>query len=362
VPVVDGNVVRVFSRLFGVIQDPSDKTGVKHHWDTAEFLVAGGTDAFGSEVAPCDDPGGLNQALMELGATVCTPKNPKCDECPLRNQCQARAEQDALEKTKDPADVVDVEDCGLCCTTPKSREAASQPTTSVTKYPMAKPKPAKREERVFCALVHKTGHEAPDPVYLLQKRPAQGLLASLLEFPQVVSECDGAEVTAEQMQTGRTQLAEHLVACGISATANAVEAALQPIHAQDKPLRHIFSHIRHELHVFFIDAEGLRDGATKGLVATDRFSWLTIDAIDDAAISKEVRKCVDALSQWESAGRTHAAPSKKRRAAAPAPAKAPDPKKQNTLDGFLSRSPAAPPSTADGGQQQQQQSGLIDLS
>lgn len=79
-PVVDGNVFRVLARVFG-IATPIDSTAGKK-----EFR------ALAANLIPTEQPGDHNQAVMELGATVCTPKNPRCDECPLVRKCIAKAE------------------------------------------------------------------------------------------------------------------------------------------------------------------------------------------------------------------------------------------------------------------------------
>ena len=73
-PVVDGNVRRVFARW---TDDPAPA-------DPALWKLAG-------ELVPGERPGDLNQALMELGATVCVPRNPRCGECPVRPFCAAFA-------------------------------------------------------------------------------------------------------------------------------------------------------------------------------------------------------------------------------------------------------------------------------
>ncbi|MBA4292452.1 A/G-specific adenine glycosylase [bacterium] len=75
VPAVDGNVERVFSRRFMVS-------------DTGEKLKRFATFWAGRNVDP-HRPGDWNQALMELGATVCTPKNPTCGRCPVASSCEA---------------------------------------------------------------------------------------------------------------------------------------------------------------------------------------------------------------------------------------------------------------------------------
>jgi A/G-specific adenine glycosylase len=79
-PIVDGNVVRVLSRAFGLRGDPEKAPLKRALWKLARDLV------------PRRRPGDFNQALMELGATVCTPRAPLCDRCPLRARCVARSE------------------------------------------------------------------------------------------------------------------------------------------------------------------------------------------------------------------------------------------------------------------------------
>jgi A/G-specific adenine glycosylase len=72
-PIVDGNVARILARLFLIREPP-----LREAWRRAEELVAA-----------CSDPRDFNQGLMELGALVCKPLNPRCDECPLRDSCAA---------------------------------------------------------------------------------------------------------------------------------------------------------------------------------------------------------------------------------------------------------------------------------
>lgn len=70
-PIVDGNVKRVLARITGSEDDP---------WGHAAAFVEA-----------CDDPRMLNQGLMELGALICTPRNPSCDACPVHGRCVAYA-------------------------------------------------------------------------------------------------------------------------------------------------------------------------------------------------------------------------------------------------------------------------------
>jgi A/G-specific adenine glycosylase len=79
VPVVDGNVARVLSRLFAIDGIPGSPSRERTLWQLAEALVEG------------ERPGDWNQALMELGATVCRPEQPSCLLCPVQRHCQALA-------------------------------------------------------------------------------------------------------------------------------------------------------------------------------------------------------------------------------------------------------------------------------
>jgi A/G-specific adenine glycosylase len=81
-PVVDGNVARVLTRLLGIREDVRSAPVVTRLWEEAEALARGRS------------PGDLNQSLMELGATVCTPRSPLCESCPIAAHCRARESDD----------------------------------------------------------------------------------------------------------------------------------------------------------------------------------------------------------------------------------------------------------------------------
>ncbi len=82
IPVLDGNVERVLSRRLGLDEDPKKAAARKR------LLEAGG------RLLDASRPGDSNQALMDLGATICRPKRPDCRSCPLARGCQARATGD----------------------------------------------------------------------------------------------------------------------------------------------------------------------------------------------------------------------------------------------------------------------------
>lgn len=107
VPAVDGNVYRVASRFFGVRED----VGIPAVQKEIRRLV--------EESIPSDRPGDYNQALMELGATHCSPGTPACDKCPWYELCDACAEGDAdvlpVHEKKKPPKQIDMAVCLLTC-------------------------------------------------------------------------------------------------------------------------------------------------------------------------------------------------------------------------------------------------------
>lgn len=153
-PAVDGNVLRVFSRLFGCWADVLDARTKRGFQIVTRRLM------------PQDRPGDFNQSLMELGATVCIPNGaPHCLDCPLRQMCSAYREGTASE------------------------------------IPVKAPKKARREEKktVFL-LIHENR-------VLVCQRPEKGLLAGLWEFPNAegwLSREEGEALLREKgMEPGR---------------------------------------------------------------------------------------------------------------------------------------------------------------
>lgn len=141
VPAVDGNVLRVIMRL---LADDSDISEVSVRKRVEEDL---------KPVMPKDRPGDFNQALMELGATVCLPNGaPKCAECPWKTFCRAGMEE------------------------------------SWQQYPKkAVKKPRTVEYRTI--LVIRDGHRA-----VIRRRPNKGLLAGMYEFPSLLGKASLDEV------------------------------------------------------------------------------------------------------------------------------------------------------------------------
>ncbi|MFB4332581.1 A/G-specific adenine glycosylase [Paenibacillus sp. CR_12] len=188
---VDGNVMRVLSRYFLIEEDIMKvKTRTK-----MEDLVL--------TLVPDGRASDFTQALMELGALICTPKSPKCLVCPVMEHCSARLEG----------------------------KEESLPIKTKAKPP--------RPEYRLTAIVEGTGvHEGK---ILIRKRPAAGLLAGMWELPHVIVSADGSSVPAAMPEeTAMVRLRDALLEDGVP---------VQPIgHVMDA--EHTFSHIQWNMGVY----------------------------------------------------------------------------------------------------------------
>ena len=89
-PILDGNVIRVLTRIFGIRDNPREKAANAKLWMLAEQLVTCANNqqsTINNQKFPACSH--LNQSLMELGALLCTPRDPKCSACPISSRCFA---------------------------------------------------------------------------------------------------------------------------------------------------------------------------------------------------------------------------------------------------------------------------------
>ena len=93
-PILDGNVMRVLTRIFGISENPREKKTNQLLWQIAEELVLLAKGKKPDSQYACSH---LNQSLMELGALDCTPRNPQCPECPVKKLCVA-FQEDRVEE------------------------------------------------------------------------------------------------------------------------------------------------------------------------------------------------------------------------------------------------------------------------
>jgi A/G-specific adenine glycosylase len=203
-PAVDGNVVRVWARLAGEAVDPTRDPVRRRAGDQLAPLVDG------------EDPGALVEALIELGATVCTPEAPDCPACPLEPWCTARAD-DRVHEVPDTPDTPD------------------------------------RPTHVVIALLHRT-----EEGVLLARRPTDGLLGGLWGLPMAEREPGEArQATAER----------------------ALDGTVARLGERVTRVEHVFSHKEWRVHVHEaeLDAPPTGDGWTRRPMGEVDLATSTLD-------------------------------------------------------------------------------------
>jgi A/G-specific adenine glycosylase len=226
VPVLDGNVKRVLSRLFCLKENGASSASENRLWAIAEKLV------------PSRLPGDFNQALMELGATVCLPQNPLCLLCPLNSAC--RAKQDNVQD----------------------------------KFPPAKVKAISKKIEVSAAVIHRNGKT------YIQQRPQKGLMGGLWEFP-------GGKI--EKGESPEDCLSREI----------AEELGVQ-INIKEKILtiKHSYTQFRVTLHVFTCTLQPGRIRAT----CCEQWKWVSLQDIDQYPFPAANVKILDHLKNNGFAG------------------------------------------------------------
>lgn len=188
-PAVDGNVMRVLSRFF-LIED-----------DITRSTTRGQMETLAKALIPEGRARDFNQALMELGATVCTPRSPHCLTCPVMVHCAARLE-------------------GMETALPNKKKA----------------RPPRLENRVV-AFVYGSGEN--NGRFLIRQRPAHGLLAEMWELPHYeMTEISGQD--HEEVHHMR-----HLRECLIDEDGLYIEPLVYLMHTT-----HEFSHIHWHMNVY----------------------------------------------------------------------------------------------------------------
>ena len=266
VAVVDGNVVRVLSRLRRIGGDPKSAQMVKMFAEVADRTLAK------------ERPGDFNQAVMELGATVCVPNTvPSCSQCPVRAWC--RAEKDGV----------------------------------VMEYPSKVPKAAKREERVGVSILRAVedggNHGWKDGKFLLLKRPEEGLLAGLWEFPlKSLGDGDGggldvaSEGASKAKAKGRARI-DVMDAYLREEVGLPIKRVVSRTSLGEQ--LSIFTHIRMTMEIEELcvvlgedgrdgkDGKDGKDGSAASLEDSKGMHWVTYDALCERSLTSSVKKCLE---------------------------------------------------------------------
>ncbi|ATF73718.1 MULTISPECIES: A/G-specific adenine glycosylase [Enterococcus] len=234
-PAIDGNVMRVVSRLFCIEADIA-KASSRRPFDEAMRTI----------ISP-DEPGEFNQALMDLGSRICTPTTPKCEECPISQYCLAYAE---------------------------NRQ---------TDFPV-KSKKAKPKDVYYIA-----GAIEDQGSFLLVQRPETGLLASMWHFPLV-------EVTKEQYEAlQRTWAKEEQLQLDLIAEDDALEIFPDlPVVWQKRhfgEITHIFSHLKWHVLLFY--------GRKRGELTLQDSQWAAKESFQNYVFPKPQQKLVEQLKKYQ---------------------------------------------------------------
>jgi A/G-specific adenine glycosylase len=220
-PVLDGNIRRVLIRFFYINQDPGKTATINKLWSISQ------------DILPVRNAGLFNEALMELGALICTPINPDCVHCPLIKKC-----------------------LGYCSGHPAS-------------LPIKKPKKPIPHFDVTAAVIRNKGK------ILITQRPEKGLLGGLWEFP------GGKKEPGESLeQCLKREIQEEL-----NIDIKVGERFIQ--------VRHAYTHFRITLHCFF--CRKLK-GKILPIGVTD-FLWVYPEELDRFPFPRADQRVINFLLQ-----------------------------------------------------------------
>ncbi len=220
-PLVDGNVARVLCRYFGIREDVKASATQEQLWDIA------------TELLPIGHAREFNQALMELGATMCIPKNPRCPLCPVQKNCAARK-------------------LGLQNVLPTKRARQELP-----------------HKIIAAGVIYKRGR------ILIQQRLSKGLLGGLWEFPG-----------------GKVEPNEHLEQCVTREVREELGIEVR-VGEEIIVVEHAYSHFSITLHAFRCE---FVSGRVK-ISSAQKFKWVRPRELEQYAFPAANKKIIAGLLQ-----------------------------------------------------------------
>jgi A/G-specific adenine glycosylase len=227
IPALDGNIKRVYARIFDLVEPVDSSPGEKMLWEIAEKYL------------PKHEAGDYNQALMDLGATICVPKNPRCLICPVMELCEARANGTQNER------------------------------------------PVKLPKRDVPHHIYAAGVIVQRGRVLLAKRPSLGLLGGMWEFPNGRVDQNPLAGLAETLQTG------------YNIRLRASRRSIQRME-QLGVVHHGYSHFSVEVHVYLCELETLPHAARN-------LKWVWIKDLEEYPMGKIDRQIARIIQERSSA-------------------------------------------------------------
>ncbi|KAI9487634.1 MAG: DNA glycosylase [Benjaminiella poitrasii] len=292
-PVVDGNVIRVIARWRAIHADPKKAKSVELFWKIAANIV------------PKLNPGDFNQALMELGARICTPKNPDCVKCPIKDDCRAfnqlKISQDLSKhgffnkNVKKRKQMSITHECSVCH---EIQENISEEDYEVTRYPFKVSKKPPRDEECAVVIVERIISKDEESLYLISKRPNTGLLAGLWEFPSLELESLGTEYTDRVEKASQFLKAKYQL-----------EFKDRTIFRRDLGnVVHLFSHIRKVYHIEWIQYQDDNGYITYN---NEGIKWVTLTELKSSPIPTGLKKAIKLLEKFKTTTQTPLSKKKK---------------------------------------------------
>jgi A/G-specific adenine glycosylase len=221
VPAVDGNVIRILSRVKDMTGDTTKEETKKQMWSLA------------ADLQPLARPGDFNQAMMELGQTVCLSASPVCHKCPVADYCLALQRGTQLQR------------------------------------PVRPKRPELPHYQVTAGIICRE-----DGRFLIAKRPAKGLLGGMWEFP------GGKQENSESLKgTLRREIMEEL---GIEITVSRKLIAIE----------HAYTHFRITLHAYFAK---LQEGKPQNLQVADH-AWVELSDLEKYPFATADKKIIEKLA------------------------------------------------------------------
>jgi len=223
-PVLDGNLKRVISRFDDLKTNIDDPDTRRELWMRAAELV------------PPQRPGDFNEAMMELGATVCLPRNPTCHLCPVSELCLARQRGTQYER------------------------------------PVRNPR---RRTPHFNVVAGVVWHATDPQRFLISQRPTEGMLGGLWEFP------GGKQKDGESHEQAlKRELKEEL-------------AIKVEVGSHLTSIDHAYTHFRISLHAY----HARHVGGVPQCLGVDNWRWVSVTGLNTYAFAKTDRKIIEALSK-----------------------------------------------------------------
>jgi A/G-specific adenine glycosylase len=219
-PALDGNIRRVLARVFNVREPARSPAGERRLWELAALNL------------PAGKAGDYNQALMDLGAIICTPRSPACSTCPLSDICQAFA-------------------LGVQAERPVLSKRSATPHYTVT-----------------AAVIQRAGE------VLIAQRPLKGLLGGLWEFPG-----------------GKLQPGEDLVSCLQREICEELGVDIS-VGGSMGVFHHAYTHFRVTLHAFSCE---LRNGDQPHPIQVKDLRWVSFEDLRSYPMGKIDRQIADRL-------------------------------------------------------------------